>query len=231
MALSQRWNYADPIVTNTARGRCAQDDRHKAHGLRDVQYAIDCGDTLFAPGLKTLLRWATRVGRRPDHLKDSTLKAYRQQADCRLDELLRRKPPNLKGQALLAQTKKWRHAFILFLEDRTVPAPNTVSERALRPSVVHRKVTNGFRSDWGGQRSCSNPVRHRYRTPRWRRSLPSHNRRTQRPAVAVTRTNTLSNYAGTLQFCELTVPHLIMIGRQKICNYVGIDNKSRMFDK
>jgi transposase len=24
-----------------------------------------------------------------------------------------------------------------------------VAERALRPSVIHRKVTNGFRSSWG----------------------------------------------------------------------------------
>ncbi len=62
--------------------------------MRDVQYAIDCGDILFAPGLKVLLRWATRVRRRRDHLKDSTLKAYRQQADRRLDKLLRQKPPN-----------------------------------------------------------------------------------------------------------------------------------------
>ncbi len=45
----------------------------------------------------------------------------------------------------------------------------------------------------GCQRSYSNPVRHRYRTPRWRRSLPSHTRRTQRPAVALSRPNTLSS--------------------------------------
>jgi hypothetical protein len=30
-----------------------------------------------------------------------------------------------------------------------VPATNNVSERALRPSVIFRKVTNGFRSEWG----------------------------------------------------------------------------------
>jgi hypothetical protein len=31
----------------------------------------------------------------------------------------------------------------------TRPATNNVSERALRPSVIFRKVTNGFRSPWG----------------------------------------------------------------------------------
>jgi len=32
-----------------------------------------------------------------------------------------------------------------------VPPTNNVSERALRPSVIFRKVTNGFRSEWGAQ--------------------------------------------------------------------------------
>lgn len=62
---------------------------------------------------------------------------------------MRRKPPNPAGQALLAQTKRWRAGFFVFLEDRSVPATNNASERALRPSVVHRKVTHGFRSTWG----------------------------------------------------------------------------------
>ena len=39
----------------------------------------------------------------------------------------------------------------MFLTDREVPATNNISEREIRPSVVFRKVTNGFRSDWGAQ--------------------------------------------------------------------------------
>ena len=35
------------------------------------------------------------------------------------------------------------------MTDRRVPATNNISEREIRPSVVFRKVTNGFRSDWG----------------------------------------------------------------------------------
>ena len=38
-----------------------------AHVLRDVQYAIDCGDAVFAPRLRELLRWAIRIGRRRQH--------------------------------------------------------------------------------------------------------------------------------------------------------------------
>jgi transposase len=40
------------------------------------------------------------------------------------------------------------HLFV-FVTDHGVPPTNNVSERALRPSVIFRKVTNGFRSEWG----------------------------------------------------------------------------------
>ena len=42
-----------------------------------------------------------------------------------------------------------RENLFLFLEDTTIPPTNNASEQALRWSVIFRKVTNGFRSDWG----------------------------------------------------------------------------------
>ena len=42
-----------------------------------------------------------------------------------------------------------REHLFLFLEDSTIPPTNNSSEQALRWSVIFRKVTNGFRSDWG----------------------------------------------------------------------------------
>ena len=53
------------------------------------------------------------------------------------------------GAELLRQTKRWRAQFFTFLTDRAVPPTNNASERALRPSVIFRKMTNGFRSIWG----------------------------------------------------------------------------------
>ncbi|HVC51833.1 MAG TPA: transposase, partial [Stellaceae bacterium] len=47
------------------------------------------------------------------------------------------------------QTKRWRGQFFTFMTDRAVPPTNNGAERALRPSVIFRKVTNGFRSIWG----------------------------------------------------------------------------------
>jgi hypothetical protein len=44
------------------------------------------------------------------------------------------------------------HLFISRSVQRTdVPADNNACERALRPSVIHRKVMGSFRSEWGAQ--------------------------------------------------------------------------------
>ena len=37
----------------------------------------------------------------------------------------------------------------VFVTNRAISATNNGSERALRPCVVYRKITNGFRSQWG----------------------------------------------------------------------------------
>lgn len=122
-----------------------------AHVLRDVQYAIDCGDTVFAPKIRDHLRWAIRVGKRRSELKDSTLAAYAGKAERKLDALVGVPAAHPAGRKLQRQIKAWRTKFFVFLADREVPPTNNVSEREIRPSVVFRKVTNGFRSNWGAQ--------------------------------------------------------------------------------
>jgi transposase len=135
-----------------------------AHVLRDVQYAIDCGDSIVAPKIRDLLRWTIRVGRRRDELRDTTLAQYHARAERKLDALLGTPAAHPAGRVLQAQAKAWRTKFFVFLADRRVPATNNVSEREIRPSVVFRKVTNGFRSDWGadvhaGYRSLTSTAR------------------------------------------------------------------------
>jgi transposase len=44
-----------------------------------------------------------------------------------------------------------RDKLLAFLTRRDVEATNNESERALRPSVNFRRVTNGFRSEWGAK--------------------------------------------------------------------------------
>jgi transposase len=38
---------------------------------------------------------------------------------------------------------------LTFVTNRAVPYTNNASERYLRPAVIFRKVTQGFRADWG----------------------------------------------------------------------------------
>lgn len=53
------------------------------------------------------------------------------------------------GRQLQTAVKAWRTKFFVFLEHPDVPPTNNACERELRPSVVFRKVTGGFRSQWG----------------------------------------------------------------------------------
>ena len=109
------------------------------------------GDTLFAPGFKGLLKRACAIGRRREHLADTTLAAHRRDLDRRLDALLATSPNGKAGLELKWAVAACRQKLFVFVTRRDVPATNNVSERALRPSVIFRKVTNGFRSAWGAE--------------------------------------------------------------------------------
>lgn len=122
-----------------------------AHLLRDAQYAIDSGDQVFGPALKALLKRACRIGKRRDRLKDRTLAQYLARLERDLTDLMRREVPHKQGRKLMRAIKKCRGDLFVFMTRRDVPYTNNGSERALRMSVVFRKVTGCFRSVWGSQ--------------------------------------------------------------------------------
>jgi transposase len=122
-----------------------------AHLIRDVQYAIDAGDDIFAPDLRHLLGRACRIGRRRARLADATLKSYEARLNARLDELMARQPTHAAGVKLQRVIKKIRRHMFVFVTNRDLPATNNGSERALRPCAVFRKITNGFRTEWGAK--------------------------------------------------------------------------------
>ncbi len=120
-----------------------------AHQLRDCQYAIDAGDTVFAPGMKRLLLRACVLARRRPRLKDSTLRQYAYDLERRLDKVMACQPTNAHGIRLRKRYGKDRDSLFTFMTERAVPPTNNGSERDLRPSTIFRTVTNGFRSEWG----------------------------------------------------------------------------------
>ena len=123
-----------------------------AHLLRDAKYAIEDGDTVFAPGFRQLLLRAVAIGKRRDALKDTTLTQYHADLDRRLSRLLSGPAPTHKpARRLFRAMRRDRDDLFRFVTRRDVPYTNNACERALRPSVIFRKVTNCFRAEWGAQ--------------------------------------------------------------------------------
>ncbi len=120
-----------------------------AHQLRDCDFAIEAGDTIFAPAVKQVLLDAIAIGRRRHGLKDSTRRSYRADIERRMDRAMARQPTTKDGIRLRQRYGQFRDHLFTFLADPSVPATNNGSEQDLRPSVVYRKVTNGFRAPWG----------------------------------------------------------------------------------
>ena len=120
-----------------------------AHQLRDCQFAVDAGDTVFAPRMKALLLRAVLLARRRQRLAASTRQQYRRRLDRDLDAIMALGPTNRHGQRLRKRYGKVRGDLFTFLIHPDVPPDNNGSERELRPTATYRKVTGGFRSDWG----------------------------------------------------------------------------------
>ncbi len=118
-----------------------------AHQLRDLEYAIEAGDKIFARAMKRLLLRAFALEKR--RLKEPTFARYRRDLSVGLEKVLSLEPVQKDGIRLKKRYTKHREHLFLFLDDASVPPTNNASEQALRLSVVFRKVTNGFRSDWG----------------------------------------------------------------------------------
>ena len=120
-----------------------------AHQLRDCQYAIEAGDAVFAPRMKALLLRAVVLARRRRDLADSTRRQYRRRLDRELDAVMALAPTDRDGQRLRRRYGKVRCHLFTFLDHPEVAADNNSSERELRPTATYRKVTGGFRSNWG----------------------------------------------------------------------------------
>ncbi len=120
-----------------------------AHQLRDLGYAIEAGDAVFAPRLKALLLRAVLLARRRSELKTSTRREYRRRLERDLDTVLALQPSNRHGQRLRKRYLVIRDSLFTFLEHPDAPPDNNRSERDLRPMMTYRKVTGGFRSTWG----------------------------------------------------------------------------------
>jgi transposase len=121
------------------------------HQVRALQGLLDKRPRLkWARELQALFRTAMHLGKRRETL---TKRGYQRQVtmlEQRLDRLLARRMSGV-GANLLERYRTHRAHLLRFLHRVDVPSDNNACERALRPSVIHRKVMGSFRSDWGAQ--------------------------------------------------------------------------------
>jgi transposase len=120
-----------------------------AHQLHDCQYAIEAGDEIFAPRMKTLLLRAVVIARRRMELAESTRRSYQRRLDRDLDAIMALAPANQHGKRLRKRYGRNRSHLFTFLDHPDAPPDNNGSERELRPTATYRRVTGGFRSNWG----------------------------------------------------------------------------------
>lgn len=129
-------------------------ERHQLclpHQVRALQGVIDKRPRLeWAQEMQALFRAAMHLGKRRETL---TARGYGRQVtilERRLDRLLARRVSGV-GANLLDRYRTHRAHLLVFLYRADVPSDNNACERALRPSVIHRKLMGSFRSDWGAQ--------------------------------------------------------------------------------
>ena len=140
-----------------------------AHLLRDTQYVIDEGDGVFAPALRHFIGLACEAAKRRDAWNDITLQIHKRRLERELDRVLAVSPVHPAGVKWKGAIEKLRPGLLVFMSNRAVPPTNNESERALRPCVTYRKITNGFRSQWGAIQYAD--IRSVIETAR-RRSIP-----------------------------------------------------------
>jgi transposase len=123
-----------------------------AHQLRNLQAVVDEHPHLFWPqAMQALFRATIHLHHQRSQFSPERFSAEIARIERLCNWLLQRSlsPPN--AQKLQRRYQKYRQALFVFLYRTDVEPTNNVAERALRPSVIHRKVTGGFRSAWGAK--------------------------------------------------------------------------------
>jgi transposase len=120
-----------------------------AHQTRDLQYAIDAYRCAWAYRFQALLFRAQRLGQHRDTMPPHEYGRQVVAIERACDTLLAQVPPSPTSQNLRRRFRLHRDHLFTFLVVPDVPPTNNASEQALRNSVIYRKVTGGFRSEWG----------------------------------------------------------------------------------
>ena len=123
-----------------------------AHLARDVAYALEAGDDPVAFRLKLWLGSAFALARGIGSLAASTINAKRRKLEAALDEILAAPVTCDLARDIQTRMRRARDQVLTFASfPGRVEATNNACERDLRPAVIQRKNTNGYRAIWSAQ--------------------------------------------------------------------------------
>jgi transposase len=131
------------------QGHAAEHQTCLAHLARDVAYVVEASDDPVPFRLQLWLRSVFALAERVTDLTTATLAAKRRSLDQQLGAILATASCCDLARELQAKISRARDQLLVFLSHPgRVEPTNNGCERALRPAVVQRKVTNGYRAMW-----------------------------------------------------------------------------------
>ena len=134
------------------QGHAAEHQTCLAHLARDVAYFVEVSDDPVPWRLQLWLRSVFALAERVTDLATSTLAAKRRSLDRQLGTILATQSGCDLTRALQAKIGRARDQLLVFLAHPGAVEPtNNGSERLLRPSVIQRKMTNGYQAMWAAE--------------------------------------------------------------------------------
>jgi transposase len=123
-----------------------------AHLARDVAYADEASADVLPSRLQLWLHRAFALAEEVGTLAASTLARKRRALERSLDAILAAPTSCALARDLQSKVRRARDQLLTFAHwPGLVEATNNACERALRPAVIQRKVTNGYRSMWAAE--------------------------------------------------------------------------------
>lgn len=120
-----------------------------AHLARDVAYVDETSDDMLPSRLRLWLKRAFALAAGIETFAGSTIVAKRRALERSLADILSAPTACDLARHLQMKFRRARDQLLVFADHPGLVDPtNNACERALRPAVIQRKVTNGYRAMW-----------------------------------------------------------------------------------
>lgn len=134
------------------QGHAAAHQTCLAHLARDVAYADEASEDMLPARLRLWLKRAFALSEGIETFALSTIAAKRRALERSLADILATPTSCDLARGIQRKFERARDQLLTFAHwPGLVEATNNACERALRPAVVQRKVTNGYRAMWAAK--------------------------------------------------------------------------------